>query len=157
FTDGSRAPRTIVKSAAVTVSASGGADALTKSNAPPAKKTGKPAGKKQAPAPVNPKINCKIAKQKPHIPVITSVATGSRSVTLAWNYPILDVQDCFPSTYTVSFRALSGDAPEPPSSVTVQSQTGATISGLFPSTRYQVTVRAYINGEGTSSMPTDIL
>jgi hypothetical protein len=38
----------------------------------------------------------------------------------------------------------------------VQSQTGTNLSGLFPSTQYDITVTAYINGEGTPSVPVRI-
>jgi hypothetical protein len=157
FTDGSHQPRAITKSSAVTVSAGAGAEALTRSTAPAGHQPGKNGGpSKPQPAavqPVNDKIDCKTATQKPHIPLITSEVPGSRSVALTWSYPVLDVQDCVPSTYVVSFKLMSTDAPQPPSSVRVSSQTGATISGLFPSTRYQVTVTAYINGQSTASLP----
>jgi hypothetical protein len=155
FTDGSRAPRTIVKTEAVAVNASSGAEALTRSSVP---QVGKPSVGKPKPVPgeaqpINTKIDCKTAKQKPHLPVITSAVPGSRTVTLAWTYPILSPQDCYPSTYLVSVKLISNDAPSAPASVRVQSQTGATIGGLFPSTQYEVTVAAYIHEQGTSSQP----
>jgi hypothetical protein len=153
FTDGSRAPRTIVKTAAVAVLASGGAEALTKSTVP-AGQIGKPKQGQPKPVagqPINTKIDCKTAKQRPHVPVITSAVPGSRSVTLAWTYPILSPQDCYPSTYLVSVKLISNDAPPAPKPVPVQSQTGVTIGGLFPSTQYQLTVGAYIHDQGTES------
>ncbi len=159
FTDGSRAPRTIAKSSAVTVNAGSGADALTRSTVAPGNAGKTPGHPKQAPepvAPVNDKINCKIAKQKPHIPVITSAVPGSRTVALNWSYPTFSPQDCFPSTYLVSVTLIGNNAPQPPSSIRVQSQTGTNLSGLFPSTQYDVTVTAYINGQGTASLPVRI-
>jgi hypothetical protein len=53
----------------------------------------------------------------------------------------------------VSVRLISNDAPQGPSSVQVQSQTGAIVGGLFPSATYDVTVSAYIHGQGTPSLP----
>jgi hypothetical protein len=160
FTDGSHAPATIAKSTAVTVNASGGAEALTKSNLAPAAGSGNAGGppktRPQDVQPINNKIDCKTVAQKPHVPVITSAVPGSRTVALGWSYPVLDVQDCYPSTYLVSVTLISGDAPQPPSSVRVQSQTGATVSGLFPSTEYDVSVTAFINGQGTTSQPVRI-
>ena len=47
--------------------------------------------------------------------------------------------------------ALSADAPERGGTLTVQGQDGANISGLYPSTRYSVTVTAVLNGEETAS------
>ena len=40
--------------------------------------------------------------------------------------------------------------------MTVQGQDGVTVTGLFPSTRYQVVVTAFLNGAGTSSAPVQI-
>lgn len=157
FTDGSHRALTIAKSTAVAVNASSGAEALAKADLVPATGTGKPGGppktRPQNVEPINAKTDCKTVTQKPHVPVLTSAVPGSRTVSLAWSYPVLNVQDCYPSTYVVSVRLLSNDAPQPPSAVVVQSQTGATIDGLFPSTRYEVTVTAYINGQGTASQP----
>jgi hypothetical protein len=158
FTDGTHPPVVVAKSSAVTVSAAGGAAALTRSNvaaapAQPGKPTGPPRTRPQNVEPINTKIDCRTVTQKPHVPVITSALPGSRSVALAWSYPVLDVQDCYPSTYAVSVQLISSGAPQPPASVEVQSQTGATIGGLFPSTQYAITVTAYINGEGTASEP----
>ena len=155
FTDGSSAPRTITKANAVRVDAAGGAEALTRSNLPAGQpKPPKPGAPKPRPVdvqPVNPRLNCRTAAVKPHIPVITSAVPGSRTVALSWRYPVISPQDCIPSTYVVTVKLVGSDAPQPPGSVRVQGQTGATIGGLFPSTNYQVTVTAYINGEGTDS------
>ncbi|HKC26796.1 MAG TPA: fibronectin type III domain-containing protein [Jatrophihabitans sp.] len=156
FTDGSHSPRLITKSAAVAVNAAAGAEALTRSSVPPTQpgKNPPPGQHKPKPPavqPVNNKIDCKTATQKPHIPVITSTAPGSRSVALTWTYPTFDVQDCYPSTYIVSVDLTSNGAPQPPASVTVQSQTGVNLTGLFPSSRYLITVTAVINGQSTPS------
>ncbi|MDT4911137.1 MAG: hypothetical protein QOC66_265 [Pseudonocardiales bacterium] len=162
FADGSRKPEQIAKSSAVTINAAGGAEALTKSTVNPNQQPGKtpqpgePKPKPQNNQSINNKIDCKTAKQKPHIPVITSAVPGSRTVALNWNYPLLDNQDCYPSTYLVSVKLISNDAPQPPSSVRIQSQTGTNLSGLFPSTQYEITVTAFINGEGTPSVPVRI-
>jgi hypothetical protein len=74
-------------------------------------------------------------------------------VQLQWQYPLLDPQDCDPSTYTVSVKLLSADAPSPPSTVTVQGQDGVNLTGLFPDTKYEIVVTAYINKLHTSSFP----
>ncbi|MDT4942823.1 MAG: hypothetical protein QOJ34_2912 [Pseudonocardiales bacterium] len=155
FTDGSSAPRVIAKTNAVRVDAAGGAEALTRSNLPAGTpKPPEPGTPKPRPVdvqPVNPRLNCHSTAVKPHIPVITSAVPGSRTVGLSWRYPVITPQDCIPSTYLVSVTLVGNDAPQPPGSVRVQAQTGATLSGLFPSTGYQVTVTALINGQGTSS------
>lgn len=156
FTDGSHPPLRIEKSSAVDVSAQGGAEALARTTINPNQAPSKNAGpaKPNAVAPVNNKIDCKVAKQKPHIPVLNPPVPGSRSVALSWSYTVLSSQDCYPSTYVLSFKLISNNAPSPPGTVTVQGQTGANVSGLFPSTQYEVWVTAYINGQGTASQPT---
>jgi len=154
FTDNSHAPVFIDKSAAISLNAAGDATALTdphpaKNRKTPPKKTAKvPAA--QA---VTDKVRCRNTTQVPHIPTITQATPGSRSVQLEWTYPLLDTHDCAPSTYTVSVRLLSSDAPAPPSSVTVQGQDGVNLTGLFPDTQYEITVSAYLNGRGTRSGP----
>jgi Fibronectin type III domain len=156
FADGSRAPQIIRKSNATTVNATGGAEALTRGQVTQTGKKpikGGPKPKPQDAQPINNKIDCKTVTQKPHIPTITSVSSGSRTATLQWTYPTISPQDCIPSTYEVSVKVLSVGAPSAPASVRVQSQTGTTLSGLFPSTQYAVTLTAFINGEGTSSSP----
>ena len=72
--------------------------------APPAK-----APQQQA-APVNPAVACRNSHQIPHIPTITQATPGSRSVAVLWTYPLLDPQDCAPSTYVVSVKLLSAQA-----------------------------------------------
>lgn len=160
FTDGSQAPRVIQKNQAVDVSAAGGAEALTKprvtpgqpNNRPPPK-TGAAPPKTVANQPINNRIDCATAKQKPHVPVITQATPGSRSVALSWHYPLLDSQDCAPSTYVVSVELISSGAPAPPSTARVQSQTGTNLTGLYPSTQYEITLTAYLDEEGAASDP----
>ena len=100
---------------------------------------------------MNNTVDCADTRQKPHIPAIVGAAPGSRSVALTWTYPTPDPQDCRPSTYVVGVKLISDGAPAPPGSVRVQGQTSVNLAGLFPSTQYQVTVTAYLNGQGTSS------
>jgi hypothetical protein len=158
YGDGSAPPQRIAKSTAVQVSASGGAEQLTRSSVAPGQPPDRvppSGGPKPRPVPgqvVNPHVDCADATQKPHIPIVGAVQAGSRSVTLNWTYPIIDrTQDCFPTTYTVEVDLLSANAPPPPGLVRVQSQVGATITGLFPESRYRLRVTAYIHDQGTSS------
>lgn len=158
FTDGSRRPLIIQKGSAVDVSAAGGAEALTRDNLNPSDENGKRpkdggAVSKPASQQINNKVDCTRVEQKPHIPVLGTPVPGSRSVGLTWTYPTLDPQDCVPSTYVVSVTALSADAPAPGGSATVQGQTSANITGLYPQTQYEVTVAAYLHGQGTVSRP----
>ena len=153
FADGSHAPRIIDKHSAVQVDTSGTASVSgepNKSNQQPGKKPKPQAHPEQA---INNKINCKIVSQTPHIPSVQLVQRASRSVQLRWQYPLLDPQDCDPSTYTVTVKLLSDDAPSPPSTVTVQGQDGVNLTGLFPDTKYEIVVTAYINKLHTSSLP----
>jgi len=160
FTDGSHPPVQIDKSAAVSLNAAGGATGLIDSH--PSKKPAGPQppakGTVKAPPaqPISDKIRCRNTSQVPHIPTITRATPGSRSVLLQWSYPLLDPRDCAPSTYTVSVKLISSAAPSPPSDVTVQGQDGVNLSGLFPDTRYEITVKAFLNGRGTPSAPVEI-
>ncbi|MFN2519223.1 MAG: fibronectin type III domain-containing protein [Jatrophihabitantaceae bacterium] len=160
FTDDSHPPVLIDKSAASSVNAAGGATALLNSHpsknakgpAPPAKN----AVKAPPPLPINNLVSCKGTAQLPHIPTITRATPGSRSVQVQWSYPLLDPRDCAPSTYGISVKLLSSVAPSPPAAVTVQGQDAVNLTGLFPDTRYQITVTAYLNGRGTPSAPVEI-
>ena len=161
FADGSQAPTRIDKSAAVDLNSQGGAAEITQQHAasnPKRPTTENPPAKapRQQSSPINTAVACQSSHQVPHIPTITQATPGSRSATLQWSYPLLDPQDCEPSTYVVTVKVLSSQAPKAPGSATVQAQTGVTLTGLFPSTEYQVTVTAYINGTGTPSQPVDI-
>ena len=80
-------------------------------------------------------------------------AVGSRSVQLTWTYPLLDPQDCAPSTYTVSTKLNNPDAPSPPGTITVNGQTGVTLTGLFPDTDYSIVVTAYLNSTDHTAAP----
>lgn len=158
FTDGSRTPTVINKTAAVSLNAQGGAEALAATNVNPGTgpKTSTPGSAKPKPADqtlVNPRIDCNTVQQKPLIPTLNPPLPGSRSVQLSWTYNRLSSQDCFPSTYEVDVKLISNGAPQPPSSVQIQGQTGINLTGLFPSTQYEVTVTAFINGQGTASLP----
>ncbi len=155
FTDASHRPMTVEKSSAVAVSASSGAEALTRSrlDAGAQRTTRNPSTTPKAGTAVNNKIDCKTVRQKPHIPTIVAATPGSRSVALSWSYPLLSPQDCAPSTYQVNVKLLSSDAPSPPATVVVQGQQSVNLAGLFPSTQYEITVGAYINGAGTDSPP----
>ncbi len=158
FTDGSHAPVIVDKSTAIDLNATGGAAALK--GLQPAKTQ-----PSQAPAqsPVTPpvqnvdnQINCATSDQIPHIPAITSAVAAARSVVATWTYPLLDPRDCVPSTYVVTIKLLSSDAPQAPGQVTVQGQQAVNVVGLFPNTQYQLTVTAFINGHGTPSSPVNI-
>jgi hypothetical protein len=161
FTDGSHGPQVIKKTNATTVNATGGAEAFTKGRVDlgqPGKKpiNGGPKPKPTDGQPINNKIDCTTATQKPHIPDIVSAIPGSRTVALQWTYPTISPQDCIPRTYEVSVKLLSSGAPSAPAAVRVESQTGTNLAGLFPSSEYEITVTAYINGQGTASQPTRI-
>jgi len=154
FTDGSHKPQVIEKSNLTSVNAANGADALTEGPAD-SKPTSAPTGApKQTVAPqINNKINCKQVNQKPHVPQIASVDPAARSVGLSWTYPIISSQDCEPSTYVVSVKLISNNAPPAPGSVTLQGHLDTVLAGLYPNTQYEITVIAYINGQATPSLP----
>lgn len=158
FTDGSRGPLLIRKSSAVDVSAAGGAEALTRDNIDPSNEQGNvPHGRTTKPTAgtqINNQVDCANTLQKPRVPLLTAPSPpGSRTVALSWSYPTLDPQDCIPSTYVVTVKALSANAPSSGGQVRVQGQTGVTVTGLYPLTDYSITVTAYLHGEGTASRP----
>jgi Fibronectin type III domain len=159
FTDGSHPPVQIDKSAAVSLNAAGGATGLIDSHPrknPKGRQPPKSTVKAPPAQPINDKVRCKTTTQIPHIPTITRATPGSRSVQLQWSYPLLDPRDCAPSTYTVSVTLLSSSAPSPPAAITVQGQDGVNLTGLFPDTRYEITVKAFLNGRGTPSAPVEV-
>jgi hypothetical protein len=158
FTDASHAPVDIDKSAAVSLNTTGTASALSQGHNPKksTKQTPSRDAAPAAPQPISDKVRCRTVVQVPHIPTITQATPGSRSVQLQWSYPLLDPRDCAPSTYTVAVQLLSTAAPPPPAAVTVQGQDGVNLTGLFPDTRYRITVTAYLNGRGTPSAPVEI-
>ncbi|HEY2272797.1 MAG TPA: fibronectin type III domain-containing protein, partial [Jatrophihabitantaceae bacterium] len=153
FSDGSSPPRAINKRSAVEVDPTGattlanGSLKSTKTNTKPTK-----APQKQRPPtqPVNTKIDCRTTHQTPHIPQVTVGTIGSRSVQLSWHYPTIDPQDCVPSTYTVQTQSQNSDAPGS-GTITVQSQTGVTLTDLFPDTTYEITVTAYLSKNNHTS------
>jgi hypothetical protein len=155
FTDDTHAPVVVDKRDAIDLN-SNGATALTapKGNVTAPNPSDEPPAPRVDPAQqVTDRINCKTTTQIPHIPVAQLVDRGSRSVQLQWTYPLLDRQDCAPSTYTVSVEVVSDNAPPPPQTVRVQGQTGVNLTGLFPDTQYKIVVTAYLNGKGTPSVP----
>jgi hypothetical protein len=162
FTDGSHQPGVIDKSSAADLNAAGGASAITTKHNSTIKKNSANAPKPQTPQPkpvtpvapaINNNVSCKTTTQTPHVPTITTATSASRSVLLNWNYPLLDSQDCAPSTYVVTLKTLTEGSPGAPGQVTVQGQDGVNITGLYPGTRYQISVTAYLNGRGTASPP----
>jgi hypothetical protein len=156
FADGSHQPVINRKSSAVDATANGAAAALSdlQHNTNPSKA---PQKTRVDPAQqVTDKINCQTVKQIPHVPSVDLVDRGSRSVQLQWTYPLLDRQDCAPSTYTVTVGLLGGNAPAAPHLPPIQGSTGVNVTGLFPDTQYKFTVTAYINGKGTPSAPLDV-
>ncbi len=160
FTDGHQRPLVIRKSSAVDVSAAGGAEALTRGKIDPSDEHGNlPRGSRSRPSAgtqINNQVDCATTSQKPRVPVLGAPTPGSRSVAVAWTYPTLDPQDCIPSTYVVSARALSAGAPSPGGSTRVQGQTSVDLTGLYPSTRYELTVTAYLRGQSTTSAPVQV-
>jgi len=159
FTDGLRPPLAVDKHSAIQLDPSS-THALVVGHAAGGTKvaTSQPPPKdKPAPLPtVNNRVDCKTSDQTPHIPLVRVVQRGSRSVQLAWTYPLLDTQDCVPSTYTVAATALGSGAPSAPGTATVQGQDGVNLIGLFPNTAYRIVVTAYLNARGTSSAPLDV-
>jgi len=162
FTDGSHAPLTVDKHSAVQLDPSS-TQALVVGHqaggakAPSSPGSQKPPKSKPVAAPtVNNRVDCKTSDQTPHIPLVRVVQRASRSVQLSWTYPLLDTQDCVPSTYTVSITALDSTAPRAPGTAIVQGQSGVNLVGLFPDTAYRIVVTAYLNARGTASIPLDV-
>lgn len=160
FTDGSHPPLSVDKHSAVQLDPSG-TQALVVSHraggpkGPPTRKPPTSSHPVTTPT-VNNRVDCRTADQTPHIPLVRLVQRGSRSVQLAWTYPLLDTQDCVPSTYTISATALDTGAPRAPGTATVQGQNGANLVGLFPDTAYRIVVSAFLNGRGTGSAPLEV-
>ena len=160
FADGSHRPVVIDKRTAVDLNSNGAAALAslqartTKPNPSQAPPTNKPVPNPAEP--VTDRIDCSTTTQIPHIPAVQLMSRGSRSVQVQWTYPLLDRQDCAPSTYTVSVSLDGNNAPKPPGTMTVQGVTGLNITGLFPDTQYQIVVTAYINGKHTASAPLQV-
>ena len=160
FTDGSGPPLTVDKHSAVQLDPSAAHALVVSHQAGAGADTGKnppktpPAKAKPAAAPtVNNRVDCRTSDQTPHIPLVRLVQRASRSVQLSWTYPLLDTQDCVPSTYTVAVTSLDSGSPAAPGTATVQGQDGVNLVGLFPNTDYRLVVTAYLNGRGTASAP----
>ena len=155
FTDGSKPPSVVDKSSAADLNAAGGASAITAQHNSTIKKPSPQAAPPKAATPtapaINNKLSCASTTQAPHVPTITTASSAARSVLLNWDYPLLDSEDCVPSTYVVTLRTLTDGSPAAPGQVSVQGQQPVNVTGLYPSTRYQVTVTAYLNGRGTAS------
>ena len=155
FTDGSRPPRVVDKSEAVTVSATGPADI---SVTPPAGQGPQPPG---PPAPravpsvqaVSQQVTCATTTQKPYAPQINSVTASSGSALIAWTYQLLDQTDCEPDSWSVKVTALSTTHQPDNPIQTVNGQTQLMFAGLRPATTYEATVTAYINNQATTSPP----
>ena len=121
---------------------------------PPSSKSS-PTPVRAAPQPVDPALACRTSQQKPNVPQVAPPRPATHAVTLSWTYPLIDPEDCEPSSYTVSATALDG-APQPsPSTVAVTGQTALVFGGLRSSTTYRFVVTAYINHSATSSNPVD--
>ncbi len=162
FSDDSRPPRVIDKHSAVQIDANGAASLGTGSKQKP-DKARTPARQQPPRKPttqrrhtLDNKLSCKTTTQQPHIPAVQLIERGSRSAQLRWTYPLLDPQDCAASTYTIAVKLIDGsNAPPAPASVTVQGTDGVNLTGLFPNSRYQLIVTAYLNGKGTASTPVE--
>lgn len=157
FTDGRLRSQDIVKGEAVPVSAAGGADALTGSNLQ-VSKGGKAV--KGAPKPKNRGVaidnttDCTAkVQQQPHAPIDLMTVAGSRSVTVSWTYQLLDRQECFPSTYQLHLRALTLNTPAPAQPAPVDGRTTAILGGLYPNSKYTVSVTAIRNGVAGPASP----
>ena len=158
FTDGSRAPLTIDKHAAVQLDAAS-ANALAEGPARGHTSPGQHAVKTPVkPAPpaqqqsVNTSIDCRKTTATPNIPDLGAVtARSSRSATLRWTYPLIESGDCIPTSYQVELETVSPGAPAAPAPVQVQGTDSVTITGLFPATEYTATVVAYIRSAHTAS------
>ncbi|HZZ96250.1 MAG TPA: fibronectin type III domain-containing protein [Jatrophihabitantaceae bacterium] len=162
FSDGSHAPRAIYKHSAIQVDPSGAttlAAGKTKTHKPikPGTKPPRVQPPSRPAQPINSNVDCKTTRQTPHIPIVQLGPVGSRSVQLTWQYPLLDPQDCAPSTYTVATKLNNPDAPAPPGTITVNNQEGVTLTGLFPDTDYTIVVTAYLNqADHTAAQPVPV-
>ena len=164
FTDGSHAPVVVNKSDAVEVSAAGPGDVNVKREKPKPQPKSPSAGRgadhhayDPGPAlvvqPVTQQVDCASTTEKPYAPQISSVSPSDEAALVVWSYHLLAEQDCLPSTWSVTVRALGG-APQPARLVQlVDGQEQLLFTGLRPGTPYQAVVTAYIGRESTSSVP----
>lgn len=162
FTDGSHRPVVIDKSTALDVSATGpgvpdlGGHPLGATGSPgqptPQGPTA-PAPAAAAPVQVNPQVTCATTTVRPYAPQVTAVTPAAETALVTWAYQLLDQQDCEPTTWAVSVRALSGPVqPARPVQV-VDGQQQLDLTGLRPATTYQATVTAFLNASSTASQP----
>jgi hypothetical protein len=168
FTDGTHPPLVIQKSAAVGVNAIADASALSRSRnrnqrppvAPRAGKSPPPPPPSSPPPPttagqppIDNNIDCLNTAEKPHIPqILPGWQAGTSSVTLSWQYPLINNTDCIPRTYQIFATPISG--PDPRGTVTwkpVEDHMSATLGGLYPASSYKFTVTAYLGSLGTAS------
>ncbi|MCU1491852.1 MAG: hypothetical protein JWM85_3257, partial [Acidimicrobiaceae bacterium] len=169
FTDGSHAPTVVDAStlAAVDPAAPPGALAsLTRAGHTPSHPDRQPVKNttpaQSHPAPlqrqlpvqqVNEQLNCSKTNEVPHAPQLAPAIPSPRTLAISWTYPLLDSQDCEPSSYLVSVTPV-GSGPAPSSStVEVVGQTSVVFGGLVPSTSYRVVVRALLAKQSTPSAP----
>ena len=155
FTDGTRRPLVVDKSAAVAVSATGPADlTVTPPQGQGAQPPGPPAPRAvPAVQPVSQQVTCATTTQKPYAPEIVSVSASSGSALISWSYQLLDQTDCEPDSWSVKVVALSSPHQPDTPVQTVNGQTQLMFDGLRPATAYAATVTAYINNQSTPSTP----
>ena len=160
FTDGSRRPLIIHKSSAVDVSAAGGAEALTRSNLDPSNEHGQARDRAASPSPAAGAPDQQLSRLQ-DAPTRSRTSRswarprpGSRSVALQ-----LDLPDARPAGLRARRPTSSRSSRSAParraagSRSRVQGQTGAEPHRPVPETQYDVTVTAYINGQGTHVAP----
>jgi Fibronectin type III domain len=158
FTDHSHPAVVVVKSDAVTVSATGPAAFGGQGGAQRGRrKTGSSSNTPNRGLPVvqpiSQQIACATTTQKPYSPQITSVNPTSASVMISWSYALLDQTDCEPDSWSVHVIALTGGHQPGQPTQTVAGQGQYLFNGLRPATTYQAVVTAYINHQSTPSTP----
>ena len=154
FLDGHRQVKVIDKFAATTVDPGSLLTGLASSHPSSQSKSQAPGAPAQTPQQVDQHQMCKSSKESPHVPTIDPLAPGANSVLVSWTYPLLDAQDCQPSSYEVDVTPLNGASAPPNGPFFVNN--GATqfdVTGLESQSQYQVVVTAFINRQSTSSLP----
>jgi hypothetical protein len=161
FSDDSHAPRVLDKRAPVAIDPAGAA-ALIEAHVHHANKaeTGgqgvkndKPTGKAptKPPPAVDNRVDCRTADQVPHVPKLSIGERAARSIELSWTYPTPDPTDCAASTFVINARTMTAGAPQIAPHTVVNHGFGATLSGLYPSTEYAISVTAYIHSNSATS------
>ncbi len=98
-------------------------------------------------------LACRTSQQKPNVPQVAQPQAATHAVLLSWTYPLIDPEDCAPSSYTVTATGVGG-VPDPvPPTVEVTGQTSLEFTGLRSSSTYQFVVTAYIGHNSTSAPP----